>query len=72
MDFLVNYHIQNIENIIKTYQPDYFYNLAAISLVPESFKIPQKILEIEPDYDVYLRHYMEGIFESVMYFIPKA
>ena len=25
---------------------DYFYNMAAISLVPESFKIPQKVFEI--------------------------
>jgi len=36
------------------------------------YKIPQKVLEIENDYDVYLRHYMEGIFETVMYFIPKG
>ncbi len=33
-------------------------------------KIPQKILAIRRDYRIYLRHYMEGIFESVMYFIP--
>ena len=35
------------------------------------YKIPEKILSIESNYKVYLRHYMEGIFESVMYFIPK-
>lgn len=34
------------------------------------YKIPQKVLEINPDYKIYLRHYMEGIFETVMYFIP--
>jgi len=34
------------------------------------YKIPEKVLAIEPNYRVYLRHYMEGIFESVMYFIP--
>lgn len=34
-------------------------------------KIAQIILEIEPNYQVYLRHYMEGIFETVMYFISK-
>ena len=32
--------------IIDQYKPDYFYNLAAISLVPESFKIPQRVLEV--------------------------
>lgn len=34
------------------------------------YKIPQKILAIDARYKVYLRHYMEGIFESVLYFIP--
>lgn len=36
------------------------------------YTIPQNILAIRSDYRVYLRHYMEGIFESVMYFIPKS
>ncbi|VAY88256.1 Probable methyltransferase [hydrothermal vent metagenome] len=35
------------------------------------YKIPQKILLINKDYKVYIRHYMEGIYETVMYFIPK-
>lgn len=35
------------------------------------YKIPQKVLAIESEYDIYLRHYMEGIFESVMYFLPR-
>ena len=35
------------------------------------YKIPEKVLGIHSEYDVYLRHYMEGIFETVMYFIPK-
>jgi len=34
-----------ISRLIKKYEPDYFYNLAAISLVPESFKIPLTIFE---------------------------
>ena len=36
------------------------------------YKVPQIILDINPNYDIYLRHYMEGIFETVMYFIPKT
>ena len=36
------------------------------------YKIPQKVLAINSDYEIYLRHYMEGIFETVMYFIPKS
>ena len=35
------------------------------------YKIPQEVLKIRSDYKIYLRHYMEGIFETVMYFIPK-
>lgn len=34
------------------------------------YKVPELILSIRSDYKVYLRHYMEGIFETVMYFIP--
>ncbi|MDO8623141.1 MAG: GDP-mannose 4,6-dehydratase [archaeon] len=30
---------------ITKYHPDYFYNIAAISLVPESFKIPMTVFE---------------------------
>ena len=35
------------------------------------YQVPKMILDIRKDYKVYLRHYMEGIFETVMYFIPK-
>jgi len=34
------------------------------------YKIPEKVLTINSGYKVYLRHYMEGIFETVIYFIP--
>ena len=36
------------------------------------YKIPQKVLNIDSEYKIYLRHYMEGIFETVMYFIQIA
>ena len=35
------------------------------------YKVPQMVLDIRDDYKIYIRHYMEGIFETVMYFIPK-
>ncbi|WP_228126521.1 FkbM family methyltransferase [Candidatus Marinarcus aquaticus] len=35
------------------------------------YKVPQIVLGIRADYDVYLRHYMEGIYETVLYFLPK-
>ena len=33
--------------------------------------IPQAIFHIRKDYDIYLRHYTQGIFETVMFFVPK-
>jgi FkbM family methyltransferase len=32
-------------------------------------EIPSLILKINPDYKLYLRHYSQGIFETVMYFV---
>lgn len=46
----------------------------AISVYHKSsdfWKIPETILSIRNDYKVYLRHYTEGIYETVMFFIPK-
>lgn len=33
--------------------------------------IPRQVLAIRDDYNLYLRHYTEGITETVMFFIPK-
>ena len=39
---------------------------------PDDFwKIPQKILSFRSDYQVFLRHYTEGVTETVMFFIPR-
>lgn len=35
------------------------------------WKIPEQIFSIRDDYTVYLRHYTEGVAETVMFFIPK-
>ena len=35
------------------------------------WKIPEQILKIRDDYKIYLRHYTEGISETIMFFIPK-
>ena len=35
------------------------------------WKIPQLVLSMRSDYDLYLRHYTEGWSETVMYFIPQ-
>lgn len=33
--------------------------------------IPELVLSIRGDYSIYLRHYTEGLVETVMFFIPK-
>lgn len=57
------------KDTIKKYKP-----ILAICIYHKAedwYKVPQLVLDIESDYDIYLRHYMEGIYETVMYFIPK-
>ncbi|MGB6327562.1 MAG: FkbM family methyltransferase [Halarcobacter sp.] len=57
------------KNTIKKYKP-----ILAICIYHKAedwYKIPQIVLDINPEYDIYLRHYMEGIYETVMYFVPK-
>ncbi len=36
------------------------------------WEIPKLILEFSSDYHVYLRHYTESIYETVMFFIPRT
>ncbi len=60
--------IDGMSETIKKYKP-----VLAICIYHKAedwYKIPEKILAIESGYKVYLRHYMEGIFESVLYFVP--
>ncbi|MDM8564772.1 FkbM family methyltransferase [Candidatus Halobeggiatoa sp. HSG11] len=35
------------------------------------WKIPEQVLSIRNDYDIYLRHYTEGVDETVMFFVPN-
>lgn len=35
------------------------------------WQIPKLVLSIQPNYQFYLRHYTEGIDETVMYFVPN-
>jgi len=39
--------------------------------VDDLWRIPEKILGMRDDYHVYLRHYTEGVTETVMFFIPQ-
>jgi FkbM family methyltransferase len=57
------------KNSIKKYHP-----ILAICIYHKAshwYEVPQEVLKIRDDYDIYIRHYMEGIYETVMYFIPR-
>ncbi len=61
--------IEGAKETIEKYSP-----ILAICIYHKAedwYKIPQKVLAINSGYKVYIRHYMEGIYETVMYFIPK-
>jgi FkbM family methyltransferase len=45
--------------------------IAVYHSASDFWRIPQLVLGIRDDYDVYLRHYSQGWVETIMYFIPK-
>jgi hypothetical protein len=59
------------KNIIKKFKPK-----MAISIYHspfDLFKIPEIIFNIagKDTYNIYVRHYTESIYETIMFFIPK-
>ncbi len=61
--------LDGAKETIKKYHP--VLAVCVYHKAQDWYKVPQRILEIRDDYNIYLRHYMEGIYETVMYFIPK-
>lgn len=62
--------IEGAHNTILTHHPR-----LAISIYhkPGDFwQVPKLIFSIRDDYDVYMRHYTECIYETVMFFVPKS
>ena len=39
--------------------------------IDDFIEIPKQILAIRDDYDLYMRHYTEGMIETVMFFMPR-
>ncbi|PIF04842.1 MAG: methyltransferase [Arcobacter sp.] len=61
--------IEGASKIIKKYSP--ILAICVYHKAEDWHQVPQKVLKIDRNYKIYLRHYMEGIFETVMYFIPS-
>lgn len=45
--------------------------ICAYHRVDDYWKIPEVVFSIRDDYQLYMRHYTEGLLETVYYFIPK-
>jgi len=62
--------IEGAKSLIRKHHPK-----LAISVYhrkDDFWKVPEQILEIRNDYRIYLRHYTEGISETIMFFIPEG
>ena len=61
--------IEGAKNVIRKFTPklaiSVYHNLS------DFWEIPFKVLQINKKYNIYLRHYTEGLAETVMFFIPK-
>jgi FkbM family methyltransferase len=56
-------------DLIKKYHPK--IALAVYHKANDFWRLPELIFSVRNDYNIYLRHYTEGIFDTVMYFIPQ-
>lgn len=45
--------------------------ICAYHLVDDFWKLPELVFSIRNDYKLYMRHYTEGVLETVYYFIPQ-
>lgn len=61
--------IEGSKNIIGKYNPK--MAISVYHRIDDFHEIPNMILNIANNYDIYLRYYTEGIDETVMFFVPK-
>ena len=59
--------IEGAKNTIKEYKPT--LAVCVYHKYNDFWAIPEQILSIRDDYKIFLRHYTEGITETVMYFV---
>lgn len=59
--------IEGAQNTIKEYKP--ILAVCVYHKCNDLWAIPEQVLSIRDDYKIFLRHYTEGITETVMYFV---
>jgi hypothetical protein len=62
--------IEGARNTILTHRPR--LAIGAYHKPGDFWKIPKLIFSIRNDYEIYMRHYTECIYETVMFFVPKS
>ena len=45
--------------------------IAAYHGADQLWQIHRAVFDIRNDYDIYIRHYTESIYETIMFFVPK-
>jgi len=61
--------LSGAKNIITQYHPK--LAICVYHNGNDYWAIPKQVLSYRDDYDIYLRHYTEGVDETVMFFVPK-
>lgn len=61
--------LRGARQIIATYRPR--LAVSVYHRAGDFWRIPQLVFEFSDAYDIYLRHYTESIYETVMFFLPK-
>lgn len=59
--------IKGARELISKYKPK--LAISAYHKTDDFWKIPEAVFSIRDDYQLYLRHYMEGVTETVMFFV---
>lgn len=68
---LEGWELKALQGSVKHIQEDHPKLAIAVYHHPSDFwRIPEFVLSIRDDYDLYLRHYTEGWTETIMYFVP--
>lgn len=69
---LEGWELQALQGSKKHIEEDHPTLAISVYHHPSDFwRIPECILKIRNDYEIFLRHYTEGWSESVMYFVPQ-
>lgn len=62
--------IRGASRLIEEHQPT--LAICVYHRPSDFWEIPRTILKINSNYSIFIRHYTESIYETVMYFVPKG